>query len=143
MVYRNSGGGWIQNGNSLKPLYTMRYTHSDDGINWNYSSEVCMHFDNEDEHGFGRPCVWYEDGTYKMLYSIRTYSRGYFIGYAESIDETNWIRKDKLAGISVSTAGWDSENISYPVMLANKDKKYLFFNGNGCGRTGFGYAVLV
>lgn len=54
------------------------------------------------------------------LYSIRTYSRGYYIGYAESIDETNWIRKDI----------W-------------RESMYLFYNGNGCGRTGFGYAILV
>ena len=135
--------GWTQNGSSLKPLYTMRYTHSDNGIDWNYSSDVCMNFENKDEHGFGRPFVWFEDGIYKMLYSIRTYSRGYYIGYAEAKDETNWIRKDSLAGINVSEAGWDSVNVSYPSVVRCGNKKYLFYNGNGCGRTGFGYAILV
>ena len=77
-----------------------------------------------------------------MLYSIRTYSQGYYIGYAESIDEINWIRKDDLAGIQISKKGWDSINISYPVAIQHKEKKYLFYNGNGCGKTGFGYAEL-
>lgn len=135
--------GWTKNGNSLKPLYTMRYTHSDDGIKWNYDSEICMSFENSDEHGFGRPYVWIEDNKFKMLYSVRTYSRGYYIGYAESNNEVNWIRKDTLAGIHVSDEGWDSQNISYPVIVANKNQRFLFYNGNDCGRTGFGYAVLA
>lgn len=137
------GGGWTRNGDSVKPLYTMRYTHSDNGIDWNFGSEICMNFENKDEHGFGRPYVWFEDEKYKMLYSVRTYSRGYYIGYAEADDEVHWTRKDALAGIDVSETGWDSVNIGYPVVICHKDRKYLFYNGNGCGRTGFGYAVLV
>lgn len=135
--------GWVQNHGSLKPLYTMRYMESEDGIHWDQPSVSCMQFSNEDEHGFGRPYVWKVNGAYKMLYSIRTYSRGYYIGYAESVDGVKWIRKDELAGICTSASGWDSQNISYPCMLQTKGRTYLFFNGNSCGRTGFGYAELA
>ena len=136
------GKGWTKNNSSLKPLYTMRYMYSEDGIHWEQNSQICMSFKNADEHGFGRPYVWKDESGYKMLYSIRTYSQGYYIGYAESIDEINWIRKDDLAGIQISKKGWDSINISYPVAIQHKEKKYLFYNGNGCGKTGFGYAEL-
>ena len=78
-----------------------------------------------------------------MLYSIRTYSRGYYIGYAESCDGIHWIRKDEEAGIELSESGWDGQNLSYPYVYVYKDKTYLFYNGNGCGKTGFGYAELV
>ncbi len=136
------GGGWIQSGGSLKPFYTMRYTESADGIRWDGPSAPCMQFANADEHGFGRPFVWKENGGYRMLYSIRTYSSGYQIGYAESADGTEWIRKDKLAGICTSASGWDGRNISYPCILQAQGRTWLFYNGDGCGRTGFGYAQL-
>lgn len=137
------GEGWIKNNTSLKPLYTMRYIESNDGIHWEQPSVQCLSFQNEDEHGFGRPYVWKESGHYKMLYSIRTYSRGYYIGYAESYNGIEWERKDELAGIHTSYSGWDDQNISYPFVIQAYDKTYLFFNGNGCGKTGFGYAELA
>lgn len=137
------GKGWTISENKLKPLYVMKYTESKDGIHWNNDSVQCMHFQNEDEHGFGRPFVWKRNGKYKMLYSIRTYSRGYYIGYAESTNGINWKRKDELAGIGLSEKGWDDTNISYPYIFNYKDKVYMFYNGNGCGKTGFGYAELI
>ena len=137
------GEGWTKNNTSLKPLYTMRYICSKDGIHWDQNSQICMSFKNADEHGFGRPYVWKAETGYKMLFSIRTYSRGYYIGYAESDDGINWIRKDELAGIQISKTGWDSVNISYPAVIQHKEKMYLFYNGNGCGKTGFGYAELI
>ena len=120
----------------------MRYIESEDGIHWNTRSEKCLDFKNEDEHGFGRPFVWKENEIYKMMYSIRTYSRGYYIGYAESEDGKNWTRKDELAGIRLSCSGWDDTNLSYPYILHTVGKTYLFYNGNGCGKSGFGYAEL-
>lgn len=135
--------GWTIAQDKLKPLYIMKYTESKDGIHWNENAVQCMSYKNSDEHGFGRPYVWKEEGIYKMLYSIRTYSRGYYIGYAESKDGISWERMDDKAGIGLSTHGWDSENLSYPYLWSTNQKKYLFYNGNGCGKSGFGYAELV
>lgn len=134
--------GWVQSGGKLRPLYIMKYVESKDGICWTEASIQCMEYKNADEHGFGRPYVWKEQEIYKMLYSIRTYSRGYYIGYAESNDGIHWERKDELAGIGLSEKGWDSANLSYPYIFRYQDKVYLFYNGNGCGKTGFGYAEL-
>lgn len=135
--------GWTISNGKLRPLYVMKYMESLDGIHWDTETVECMRFQNNDEHGFGRPYVWKDDGIYKMMYSVRTYSRGYYIGYAESKDGIKWIRKDKEAGIELSDFGWDSENLSYPYIYSYKDQTYLFYNGNGCGKTGFGYAELV
>lgn len=135
--------GWTFSNGKLRPLYIMKYLESKDGIHWGNKPIVCMEYKNADEHGFGRPFVWKEECIYKMLYSIRTYSRGYYIGYAESCDGIHWIRKDEEAGIELSESGWDGQNLSYPYVYVYKDKTYLFYNGNGCGKTGFGYAELV
>ena len=135
--------GWTSNKGKLKPLYVMKYTESDDGKNWHNPSIQCLEYANRDEHGFGRPYVWKADGVYKMYYSIRTYSKGYYIGYAESNDGISWIRKDNEVGITHSEKGWDDTNLSYPYLYRYNNNVYMFYNGNGCGKTGFGYAELV
>lgn len=137
--YKN---GWIESQGKLRPLYIMKTCESYDGVHWSEPVQ-CLEYKNEDEHGFGRPYVWYEEGKYKMYYSIRTYSRGYYIGYAESHNGVQWIRMDEDAGIDLSKEGWDSKNISYPFLFKYADKVYMFYNGNGCGKSGFGYAELI
>jgi hypothetical protein len=79
-----------------------------------------------------------------MWYSYRGSENNpnYRIGYAESSNAINWIRKDESAGIDVSLTGWDSEMICYPFILDFQNIRYLFYNGNGYGRTGFGIAIL-
>lgn len=138
----SSENGWTNSGGKKRPCYVMRYTESDDGIRWNNDSLLCMNFANEDEHGFGRPYVWREGEMLKMYYSIRTYSRGYYIGYAESFNGIDWNRLDDKAGIELSSCGWDDTNLSYPYLFRYNHKTYMFYNGNGCGKTGVGYAVL-
>lgn len=135
--------GWTESGGKLRPLYIMKYTESKDGIVWNNAPIQCMSYKNTDEHGFGRPYVWRDGNILKMYYSIRTYSRGYYIGYAESFDGLNWDRKDDEAGIDLGVNSWDDTNMSYPFLFKFKNKTYMFYNGNGCGKTGFGYAELI
>lgn len=134
--------GWTISGGKQRPLYIMKYTESEDGIHWNGVPSICIEYKNKDEHGFGRPYVWRENGMFRMLYSIRTYSRGYYIGYAESQDGIVWDRKDDLAGISLGPEEWDDTNLSYPYLFRYNGHTFMFYNGNGCGKSGFGYAEL-
>jgi hypothetical protein len=76
-----------------------------------------------------------------MWYSIRTRSKGYRMGYAESEDGRRWTRLDDRAGIDVSESGWDSEMICYPCIEQTPHGTYLFYNGNGYGASGFGVAA--
>ena len=75
-----------------------------------------------------------------MWYSYRGVA--YRIGYAESENGIQWKRKDDLAGIDVSPDGWDSEMIEYPFIFDHKGSRYMIYNGNGYGKTGFGLAVM-
>jgi hypothetical protein len=85
--------------------------------------------------------MWY---SYRGLENYRTdKSNSYRIGYAESADGIEWIRKDDYLGLDVSPSGWDSEMVAYPYIYADATKKYMFYNGNGFGRSGLGCAVLT
>jgi hypothetical protein len=49
---------------------------------------------------------------------------------------------DSRAGIGVSASGWDSEMIEYPFVFDHAGARYMLYNGNGYGKSGFGIAVL-
>lgn len=84
-----------------------------------------------------------------MLYSYRSSinyredpSKSYRLGYAESEDGKNWIKKNQEIGIECSHSGWDSKMMEYCSVYNYNNKKYLLYNGNGFGESGFGYAIL-
>ncbi len=131
---------WKNNGEDSLHVYNLKYAESDDGINWKRECEIALDYKDNSEYAFGRPFVLKESGLYKMWYAVR--GDYYTIGYAESNDGHKWIRKDHLAGISVSETGWDSEMIEYPFIFDHKNNRYMFYNGNGYGRTGIGLAIL-
>jgi len=140
--------GWQIVDQHPEPSYHVKYAESSDGIHWRKTGHVCIDYD-EFTKAIGRPCVFFDSGIYKMFYSYRsTHSyrtnpeQSYRLGYAESSDGINWIRKDDEVGIARSKEGWDSEMIAYGHVCRYNDKTYLFYNGNGFGRSGFGYAIL-
>lgn len=139
-----SGVKWEKTSLGLKHYYHIRYASSHDGTHWKPTGHVCIDFANEMEYAIARPSILHDNGMYKMWYSYRASQKGdtYRIGYAESEDGLNWIRKDDEAGIDVSREGWDSEMICYPHVFKHQDKIFMVYNGNGYGKTGFGYAVL-
>lgn len=135
------GGNWIESAGKAYPLYSMRHIESDDGLVWSGEPVECLVPDRPEEIGFGRPYVIREGGTYRMWYSIRRVS-GYRIGYATSPDGLQWTRRDDEAGIDCSDSGWDCEMICYAAVVPTKNNWFMFYNGNGYGRTGVGVAVL-
>lgn len=137
-----AGSSWVEIDGVKKPVYTINYLESTDGIQWGNEGKICIDIEHEDEHGFGRPYIVKEDGFYRMFYSIRVKHKDYRLGYAESSDGIVWTRKDDEIGIDVSDSGWDSEMICYSAVVKIKDKVFMFYNGNEFGKTGFGYAEL-
>jgi hypothetical protein len=121
--------------------HLIKYAESDDGVHWHREGRIALHFKDPSEYAMSRPYVIKEDGLYKMWYSYR--GQAYRIGYAESSDALTWDRKDELAGIDVSESGWDSQAIEYPFLLDHQGERYMLYNGNGYGKTGFGLAVLA
>lgn len=141
--------GWRDIGGTPEPRYNIKYAESDDGINWSPRQITCIDFASEDEGGIARPSVVKTDQGYAMWYSYRKVAdyrhnreNSYRIGYALSDDGIRWQRMDDRAGIDVSETGWDSEMVAYPFVLTHPDRHILFYNGNGFGASGFGYAQL-
>ncbi len=135
--------GWeiVSGSNKPKHYYHIRYAESQDGFNWKSEGTVCVDF-RKDEYAIARPVVYREDSLYKMWYCHRGGIDTYRAGYAESKDGISWTRKDDQVGIDVSPSSWDSDMICYPCVFGHQGEKYMLYNGNGYGKTGFGLAIL-
>ena len=142
-----SGTLWLKIHNKYEHVYNIKYASSDDGIEWKQPGKVLIH-SNHSLEAITRPTVIKIDGLYHMWFCYRgseDFREGkdaYRIGYAWSDDLETWHREDNKAGIEVSEEGWDSEMICYPHIVKVNDKYLMFYNGNGFGKSGFGYAEL-
>ena len=47
---------------------------------------------------------------------------------------------DDRVGIARSQAGWDATMMEYCYIYRHAGKRYMLYNGNGFGGSGFGYA---
>lgn len=139
--------GWHEVNGKAEPRYHLKYAESKDGINWDRRGHVAIDFKNDEEGGIVKATVKKVNGEYLMWFAYRAlkdyrtdWTASYRIGFATSKDGKNWKRDDSLSGIDLSESGWDSEMITYPHVLEVKGKLLMFYNGNGFGKSGFGYA---
>lgn len=130
---------WKRHGEKMTAPYQIKYAESKNGIAWKRNNIVCIGLCDK-EVGVGRASVIKEKGIYNMWYSYAT--NRYKIGYANSKDGIHWNRKDRLVGIEISKSGWDSQSIEYSFVFDHKGTRYMLYNGNNYGKTGFGYAIL-
>ncbi|WP_370675586.1 glucosyl hydrolase [Pleomorphomonas sp. PLEO] len=140
-----AGDNWIDLGGKQMPVYDMRYIESVDGQHWPQTGRVSLALTHDDEHGFGRPWVVRRaPQDYQLFYSVRRKSLGaYRLGYAESNNGIDWVRKDEEMGLDVSPVGFDSQAIMYSAVVSAHGKTYCFYNGNDFGKEGFAVAELV
>ncbi len=142
-----SGIDFIKENDKYEPQYIIKYADSEDGIQWRQDNTIIISGITEDESNT-RPAIIKIEDLYHMWFCFRGGSdfrggeKSYKIGYAISRDLLHWERKDDEAGIEKSQEGWDSEIITYPYIRKINQKYYMFYNGNGFGATGFGYAEL-
>ena len=124
--------------------HVIKYAESIDGYKWNRKNMIAVNNVHEGEYALSKPFVIKDNGTYYMWYSYRGNKNidTYRIGYATSSDGLNWERKDNGVGIDVAKDGWDSNMICYPFVFEHKGVKYMLYNGNDYGKTGFGIAIL-
>lgn len=126
-------------------VHAIKSTTSTDGLTWTRDGVVVVPPRLPDEPIVCRPCVVPLDGGYAMWYGRRSpavagKAAPYRFGYAESADGLTWERRDDLAGLEPSGDGWDSDEVCYPAVFSHRGARYLLYNGNGYGRTGFGIA---
>lgn len=140
--------GWKNIKNWPEPFYLIRYAESEDGIHWDRKEGECIGYDDF-THAIGKPCVFKKDQMYHMIYSYRNSvdyredsDKTYRLGYATSIDGINWNRKDEQLNLKNPVEDWESIMQEYSTTYVYNGKRYLIYNGNSFGKTGFGYAVL-
>ena len=138
---------WKSINGRMEPFYDIKLATSKDGINWIKSGTTAINL-IEGEGGIASASIIKEDNRYKMWYSVRAgtdyrknKNNSYKIGYAESDDGKVWSRMTNEETIKTSLEGWDSEMVAYPYVIKYNNKLFAFYNGNGFGKTGFGYAT--
>ncbi len=123
-------------------LHVIQQASSQDGHYWQrngfavpYALGVAQAFSRPTVIGNG------QDG-YHMWFSYRSgQGEKYRIGYASSSDKKNWELGLEKSGIQPSEQGWDSDMIEYPYVFEHKGERYMLYNGNEYGRSGFGLAI--
>lgn len=125
-------------------LHVINGAVSADGEHWKRTG-LALPYRLGVAQAYSRPAVMYNaQGNYDMWFSYRTGDgQPYRIGHATSADGDHWRLDLDGSGISVSPDGWDSEMIEYPFVFDHKGLRYLLYNGDGYGRTGFGLAVQI
>lgn len=124
-------------------LHVINSASSVDGHSWEREG-LAVPYELGQAQAFSRPTVVGNTDTgYEMWFSYRSGGgEKYRIGYAVSRDGRRWTLALEDAGIDVSLGGWDAEMIEYPFVFDHKGLRYMLYNGNGYGKTGFGLAVL-
>ncbi|MBI4921073.1 MAG: hypothetical protein HY834_04940 [Devosia nanyangense] len=123
-------------------LHVIKGAHSTDGESWERSG-LSVPYEIGVAQAFSRPTLAADAEGYGMWFSYRgAPGKTYRIGYASSLDAEHWTLQLDRAGIDVSPDGWDSEMIEYPFVFDHRGERYMLYNGNRYGETGFGLAIL-
>ena len=145
--YLSCTGYKLLNG-KYEPRYHIKYAESKNGIDWERNGVVAIDYRSENEAGIVKASVILDEDCFKMWFSYRNFENyrtnkdnSYKIGYAESVDGIQWRRYDEPA-VKLSNDGWDAEMLAYPHVIDVDGKRYMFYNGNGFGKSGFGYAIF-
>ena len=129
---------WEKEKNKPKHRYVIKYAESRDGIHWDRHDQICIGFQNSNQHSICRPSVLKIDNEYHMWYCYR--GLHYRIGYATSGNGVHWQRKDDQFKLKLSGSGWDSRSQVYPHVFIFEDYIYLLYSGNAYGKEGLGLA---
>jgi len=124
-------------------LHNIQHATSEDGHIWQRNG-LAVPYEIGFAQAFSRPTVALnKQGNKEMWFSYRSGSgEKYRIGHAICDKESQWKLDLENSGITVSDSGWDSEMIEYPFVFDHDGDRYMLYNGNDYGKSGFGLAVL-
>jgi hypothetical protein len=140
LMWYGSNLTWGTGKKQEEMAHLIKVARSNDGLEWVREGRIALPFKDKSEYAMSKPTVVKDRDLFRMWYSYR--GSAYRIGYAESLDGLEWTRMDERAGITVSDDGWDSQTVEYPCVFDAAGARWMVFNGNGYGLTGFGLAVL-
>lgn len=144
--YRMWFGSHLAWGPADRPMeHVIQEATSPDGRTWTPSDRVVVPLrgaDDPAEFAVSRPVVQPEpDGVLSMWYARRR--PRYELGYARSTDAgATWTRHDDALQLVGAPEPWESTEQTYPCVFDDGGERFLLYNGDGYGRTGFGLARL-
>lgn len=145
-MWYGSGTGWVEIDGKMEPLYQVKYAESADGQIWKQDNITCIEVLHQLEANT-RPSVLKTANGYEMWFSyrhsvgFRNGVGGYRIGYATSPDGKIWQRQDDQPGLEIANSPWTRTMVAYPNVIELNGQKIMFYNGDGFGQSGFGYAI--
>tara|TARA_Y100000114_G_C11734064_1_gene315176 strand:- start:260 stop:1153 length:894 start_codon:yes stop_codon:yes gene_type:complete len=135
---------WIQD-KVMEPIYDIKLATSKNGIDWEPTGKICIPL-QQNEGGISAARVVKIKNTYNMWFSVRDktnyrtdFDNSYRIKLATSKDGISWIRHSHNE-IDISKKPWEDIMVCYPEVIKQDNKLHMFYNGNGFGKTGIGYA---
>jgi len=145
LMYYLSCREWIEDSDKIEPVYDIKISKSFDGIYWIPLNITALPLE-EGEGGISSSRVIMEGNRYSMYFSVRgltgyreDINKSYRIKKAISLDGIKWERIDGIE-IDVSDDEWENFMVCYPFLIEEDDSFIMFYNGNGFGNTGIGYA---
>lgn len=149
-VEQNADGGFdmwygsteVWDAGNGEMLHVIKTAESADGHTWRRKG-LAVPYKIGLAQAFSRPTVLREGNIGHMWFSYRSgLGESYRIGYSIAKDKAGWDLRLNETGIDVSPDGWDSEMIEYPFVFEHRGHRYMLYNGNGFGKSGFGLAVF-
>lgn len=139
---------WFKHKGSMEPVYDIKYAESLDGIYWSPSGETHIHL-CDNEGGISASSILKTKNGYEMLFSVRNKTGyreekkdSYRIKKAFSDDGYSWER-EKGTEVEPGTGDWENFMVCYPCITRTPKNIFLFYNGNGFGKSGIGIAKKI
>ena len=139
-VWYSVGDDWELINGVKYPQYHIMYTESLDGVTFPDPVGTACVLPTEEEYRIGRPRVFKTASGYEMHATSDTYNKTYMAQRLTSLDGKTWTRTGETVLPLGEERAWDGESVCYPVTVETAGKRYLFYSGNGMGRSGVGYA---
>ena len=147
-----SAFAWDRRHDRRDVRYHIKHARSADGIVWITEDRIALGVSDEAEAATARPWVIRRHDGWHMWFCCRGWRNTdgipvppYRLGYALSSDGVVWRRHNELMRFEnpPQSGDWDSEMQAYPCVVPSCGEILAFYNGNGFGRSGFGFARIL
>ena len=134
-THRGWGAGWMEMDHAIRRAVSL-----DDGRTWRRDPQPALTPQGSEEWAVSRPCILRDAAGWHMWFCRRF--DAYRLGYAHSTDGLTWVRHDEAVAFIGEAAAWEAGTRCYPAVIDHAGRRWMFHNGTGYGRSGFGLAVL-
>jgi hypothetical protein len=136
-----SGIGWFRDAQGrLQSRYHIKSAIGSSPFDWVREGQIAIDLSDGETNIARSSVLKRSDGTYEMWFSVVDAVTGkYRIGYAMSDDATEWARNDLRSGFGQAPL-FASEMMCYPSNFVTASGRFMLFNGNAFGSSGFAIA---